>query len=146
MIVKPTVAPMIFTQNTNLLQMAVLTQVSKELAEDSVIDFGATLARDMAFVMAKEEDRVCFNNANDASSGITGALWAETAWGSYWSWDPKETWSLITWFVYAAFLHARFTRDWRGSKAAILSIVGFIFVLFTYFGVNYIISGLHSYA
>jgi cytochrome c-type biogenesis protein CcsB len=77
---------------------------------------------------------------------ITGAAWANYAWGSYWSWDPKETWSLITWFVYAAFLHARFTKDWRGRKAAILSIVGFVAVLFTYFGVNYIISGLHSYA
>ena len=76
---------------------------------------------------------------------VTGAAWANYAWGSYWSWDPKETWSLITWFVYAAFLHARFTRDWRGRKAAILSIVGFSAVLFTYFGVNYLISGLHSY-
>src|SRR4030043_1265713 len=77
---------------------------------------------------------------------ITGAAWANYAWGSYWSWDPKETWSLITWFVYAAFLHARLTRDWRGRKAAILSIVGFVAVLFTYFGVNYVLSGLHSYA
>jgi cytochrome c-type biogenesis protein CcsB len=76
---------------------------------------------------------------------VTGAAWANYAWGSYWSWDPKETWSLITWFVYAAFLHARFTRDWRGRKAAILSILGFSAVLFTYFGVNYLISGLHSY-
>jgi len=76
---------------------------------------------------------------------ITGAAWANYAWGSYWSWDPKETWSLITWFVYAAFLHARFTRDWRGRKAAILSIVGFVATLFTYFGVNYLLSGLHSY-
>lgn len=76
---------------------------------------------------------------------VTGAAWANYAWGSYWSWDPKETWSLITWFVYAAFLHARMTRDWRGRKAAILSIVGFSAVLFTYFGVNYLISGLHSY-
>ena len=76
---------------------------------------------------------------------ITGAAWANYAWGSYWSWDPKETWSLITWFVYAAFLHARFMRDWRGRKAAILSIVGFGAVLFTYFGVNYLLSGLHSY-
>jgi cytochrome c-type biogenesis protein CcsB len=76
---------------------------------------------------------------------VTGAAWANYAWGSYWSWDPKETWSLITWFVYAAFLHARFTRDWRGRKAAILSIAGFSAVLFTYFGVNYLISGLHSY-
>jgi len=76
---------------------------------------------------------------------ITGAAWAHYAWGSYWSWDPKETWSLITWFIYAAFLHARLTRDWRGRKAAILSIFGFTAVLFTYFGVNYLISGLHSY-
>jgi len=76
---------------------------------------------------------------------ITGAAWAHYAWGTYWSWDPKETWSLITWFIYAAFLHARFTRDWRGRNAAILSIVGFTAVLFTYFGVNYLISGLHSY-
>ena len=76
---------------------------------------------------------------------ITGAAWANHAWGSYWTWDPKETWSLITWFVYAAVLHARFTRDWRGRKAAVLSIVGFAAVLFTYFGVNYLISGLHSY-
>ncbi|MBW1679113.1 MAG: c-type cytochrome biogenesis protein CcsB [Deltaproteobacteria bacterium] len=77
---------------------------------------------------------------------ITGAAWANYAWGSYWSWDPKETWSLITWFFYAAFLHARFTRGWRGKKAAILSIVGFGAVIFTYFGVNYILAGLHSYA
>lgn len=76
---------------------------------------------------------------------ITGAAWANYAWGSYWSWDPKETWSLITWFIYAAFLHARLTRDWRGRKAAILSVIGFTAVLFTYFGVNYLISGLHSY-
>ncbi|MBM4338968.1 MAG: c-type cytochrome biogenesis protein CcsB [Deltaproteobacteria bacterium] len=77
---------------------------------------------------------------------ITGAAWANYAWGSYWSWDPKETWSLITWFIYAAFLHARITKDWRGRKAAILSIIGFVAVMFTYFGVNYILSGLHSYA
>ncbi len=75
----------------------------------------------------------------------TGAAWANYAWGTYWSWDPKETWSLITWFIYAAFLHARFTRDWRGRKAALLSVFGFTAVLFTYFGVNYLLSGLHSY-
>ena len=76
---------------------------------------------------------------------ITGAAWAHYAWGSYWSWDPKETWSLITWFIYAAFLHARYTREWKGKKTALLSIIGFIAVIFTYFGVNYLISGLHSY-
>ncbi len=76
---------------------------------------------------------------------VTGAAWANYAWGTYWSWDPKETWSLITWFIYAAFLHARITRGWRGVKAAILSIVGFVAVVFTYLGVNLLLSGLHSY-
>ncbi len=77
---------------------------------------------------------------------VTGAAWANYAWGSYWSWDPKETWSLITWFVYLVFLHARVTREWRGKRVALLSIIGFVAVLFTYFGVNYVLSGLHSYA
>lgn len=76
---------------------------------------------------------------------ITGAIWAETAWGTYWSWDPKETWSLITWFVYAALLHGRLTTGWRGRKAAILSIIGFFIMLFTFLGVNLLLSGLHSY-
>ncbi len=77
---------------------------------------------------------------------VFGMVWAYKAWGTYWSWDPKETWSLITWFMYAAFLHARFTAGWRGKKAAVMAIVGFGFVIFTYFGVNYLLSGLHSYA
>jgi cytochrome c-type biogenesis protein CcsB len=75
---------------------------------------------------------------------ITGAVWANSAWGRYWGWDPKETWSLITWFIYATFLHARLMRRWQGRKAAILSIVGFCAVLFTYLGVN-LLPGLHSY-
>ncbi|MGC9021970.1 MAG: cytochrome c biogenesis protein CcsA, partial [Dissulfurimicrobium sp.] len=76
---------------------------------------------------------------------ITGAIWANEAWGTYWSWDPKETWSLITWFVYAIALHARFIKGWTGRKIAILAIIGFISVIFTYFGVNFLLSGLHSY-
>jgi len=76
---------------------------------------------------------------------VTGAAWANYAWGTYWSWDPKETWSLITWFIYAAFLHARFTAGWKGKKTAILSVVGFAAVIFTYIGVNFLLSGLHSY-
>lgn len=76
---------------------------------------------------------------------ITGAAWANYAWGTYWSWDPKETWSLIVWFIYAAFLHARFTRGWVGKKAAWLSIVGFAATIFCYLGVNLVLSGLHSY-
>ncbi len=76
---------------------------------------------------------------------ITGAVWANEAWGTYWSWDPKETWSLITWFIYASTLHARFTRGWSGNRIAWLAIIGFIAVFFTYFGVNFWLSGLHSY-
>jgi cytochrome c-type biogenesis protein CcsB len=75
---------------------------------------------------------------------ITGAAWAEHAWGTYWSWDPKETWSLVTWLVYAGFLHARLSRGWSGGRTALLSVIGFCAVMFTYFGVNYL-PGLHSY-
>ena len=75
---------------------------------------------------------------------ITGAVWANSAWGRYWGWDPKETWSLITWFIYATLLHARLMRGWQGKRIAYLSIIGFAAVLFTYFGVNYL-PGLHSY-
>ncbi|KJS01805.1 MAG: cytochrome C biogenesis protein ResC [Desulfobulbaceae bacterium BRH_c16a] len=76
---------------------------------------------------------------------ITGAIWANSAWGTYWSWDPKETWSLITWFFYAITLHARYTRGWAGTRIAFLAIFGFVSVLFTYYGVNFLLSGLHSY-
>jgi cytochrome c-type biogenesis protein CcsB len=77
---------------------------------------------------------------------ITGALWAESAWGSYWRWDPKEVWSLITWFIYALVLHIRLTAGWRGKRAAILSTVGFLTVLFTFFGVNFFLKSLHTFS
>jgi cytochrome c-type biogenesis protein CcsB len=76
---------------------------------------------------------------------VTGAAWANYAWGTYWSWDPKETWSLIVWFIYAAFLHSRITRGWAGRRAAWLSIIGFAATIFCYLGVNLLLSGLHSY-
>lgn len=76
---------------------------------------------------------------------LTGSVWAHSAWGAYWQWDPKETWSLITWLVYAALLHSRMVRGWQGNRLAALSIIGFFCVLFTYLGVNYL-PGLHSYA
>lgn len=75
---------------------------------------------------------------------ITGAVWANQAWGRYWGWDPKETWSFITWLIYATLLHARLMRGWQGKKIAVLSCVGFAAVIFTYFGVN-LLPGLHSY-
>jgi cytochrome c-type biogenesis protein CcsB len=75
---------------------------------------------------------------------ISGAVWANSAWGRYWGWDPKETWSLITWFIYATLLHAKLMRGWHGRRIAYLSVIGFAAVLFTYFGVN-LLPGLHSY-
>ncbi len=76
---------------------------------------------------------------------IAGAVWANEAWGSYWSWDPKETWALITWLVFAAYLHARITKGWQGRKPAILASVGFLVVWICYLGVNFLGKGLHSY-
>ena len=76
---------------------------------------------------------------------IFGAIWADQAWGKYWTWDPKETWSLITWFFYAFFLHSRLMRGWKGRKVAVVAVLGFIAVIFTYLGVNLLLSGLHAY-
>lgn len=76
---------------------------------------------------------------------ILGAIWADIAWGRYWSWDPKETAALVTWLIYGAYLHARVVRDWRGNKASWLLVLGFAAILFTYFG-NLFFGGLHSYA
>jgi len=75
---------------------------------------------------------------------VLGALWADIAWGSYWSWDPKETASLVTWLIYAAYMHTRLVKGWKGARASILLIAGFLAIAFTFFG-NYIFSGLHSY-
>ena len=77
---------------------------------------------------------------------ITGSIWGEQAWGSYWNWDPKETWALITWIIYAIYLHQRLTRRMNGKAAAVYAAVGFICVLFTYVGVNTLLPGVHSYA
>lgn len=76
---------------------------------------------------------------------IAGGVWANEAWGSYWSWDPKETWAFITWLVFAAYLHARITRGWQGRKPAILAAIGFVVVWVCYLGVNLLGKGLHSY-
>jgi cytochrome c-type biogenesis protein CcsB len=75
-----------------------------------------------------------------------GAYWANRTWGSYWSWDPKETWAAITWLIYAGYLHMRITRGWRGRRAAYFAILGFGVVIFTFLGVTYLLPGLHAYA
>jgi cytochrome c-type biogenesis protein CcsB len=76
---------------------------------------------------------------------IAGGVWANEAWGSYWSWDPKETWALITWLVFATYLHARITKGWEGKKTAILGSLGFFVIWICYLGVNFLGKGLHSY-
>ncbi len=76
---------------------------------------------------------------------VTGAIWAKAAWARYWGWDPKETWSLITWIIYSTYIHLRFNRGWKGKTAAWFAIIGFICVIFTFVGVNVLLAGLHSY-
>lgn len=77
---------------------------------------------------------------------ITGAIWAQIAWGRYWGWDNKETWALITWLIYAGYLHMRITKGWQGRKSVVVCIIGFLVTMFTLFGVSLLMSGLHSYA
>jgi ABC-type transport system involved in cytochrome c biogenesis permease subunit len=100
---------------------------------------------------AEELDRITYRTIAVAFPLLTlmiaaGAYWANKTWGSYWSWDPKETWAAITWLVYAGYLHMRVTRGWRGRRAAYFAILGFAVVMFTFFGVTYLLPGLHAYA
>jgi len=100
---------------------------------------------------AEELDRITYKTIAIAFPLLTlmiaaGAYWANRTWGSYWSWDPKETWAAITWLVYAGYLHMRVTRGWRGRRAAYFAILGFAIVMFTFFGVTYLLPGLHAYA
>jgi ABC-type transport system involved in cytochrome c biogenesis permease subunit len=114
-----------------------------------------TLAAGIAIIQLKNavsaEDTIIYKIAAFgfvmlSLSIILGAIWAEQVWGSYWTWDPKETWALVTWIIYAIYFHLHRQRGWRGNPARILIIAGFILVLFTFFGVNYLLPGLHSYA
>jgi cytochrome c-type biogenesis protein CcsB len=100
---------------------------------------------------ADELDRITYKTIAIAFPLLTlmiaaGAYWANRTWGSYWSWDPKETWAAITWLVYAGYLHMRITRGWRGRRAAYFAILGFAVVMFTFFGVTYLLPGMHAYA
>jgi cytochrome c-type biogenesis protein CcsB len=100
---------------------------------------------------ADDLDRITYKTIAIAFPLLTlmiaaGAYWANRTWGAYWSWDPKETWAAITWLVYAGYLHMRITRGWRGRRAAYFAILGFAVVMFTFFGVTYLLPGMHSYA
>jgi cytochrome c-type biogenesis protein CcsB len=76
---------------------------------------------------------------------VSGSIWAQKAWGVFWSWDPKETWSLVMWLLYLVYLHGRLMSGWRGKKSAYLAIIGFAVMIFTYLGVSFLLPGLHSY-
>ena len=119
----------------------------KDRKYDKVNEYDSGLARtmpslDMLEVLIYQSTALGFIFL--AMGIMTGSVWAHYAWGSYWSWDPKEIWSLITWLIYAIMLHARYVHGWRGKRLAIMAIVGFVSVLFTYLGVNFLPS-LHSY-
>lgn len=116
---------------------------------------GFALAAGLAIIQIRQENpksedlvyrAVSISFALLSLSIVLGAIWAEQAWGSYWSWDPKETWALITWIVYAVYLHVYRQRAWLGKPVNMIVIAGFILVIFTFFGVNYLMPGLHSYA
>jgi ABC-type transport system involved in cytochrome c biogenesis permease subunit len=119
-----------------------------------VVSFVAALAW---FAAPGEERRADLDRLVAASIGVGypvftvgalvfGAIWAETAWGAWWSWDPKETWALVTWLVYTAYLHTRMVKPLRGRVSALLAIAGFAATAFTFLGVNYLLVGLHSYS
>jgi len=119
--------------------------------------FVASFVSALAFLLSKDEkrkldyDRLTYTSIAlgfpvfTAGALIFGAIWAERAWGSWWSWDPKETWALVTWLVYAFYLHTRLTRRRKGALPAFAAVVGFLCTLFTFLGVNYLLPGLHSY-
>jgi cytochrome c-type biogenesis protein CcsB len=115
------------------------------------LDPAATATRQSRLPSAQTLDRVAYRIIAFAFpiwtfAVIAGAIWAQDAWGRYWGWDPKETWSFITWTIFAGYLHARATSGWKGRRAAVIAIVGFVSLLITYYAVNLWIVGLHSYA
>lgn len=119
--------------------------------------FVASFVSALAFLLSRDEEkRLAYDRLTytavalgfpvfTAGALVFGAIWAERAWGSWWSWDPKETWALVTWLVYAFYLHVRLTRKRKGALPAVAAVVGFLCTLFTFLGVNYLLPGLHSY-
>jgi cytochrome c-type biogenesis protein CcsB len=138
--------------NTALVNTAFFKEESEEnysnllLEEDTV----KIVAKDNRLNLLESVDNLSYRTISFGFPLLTigiiaGAVWANEAWGSYWSWDPKETWALITWLVFASYLHARITRSWQGRKPAIIASVGFIVVWVCYLGVNFLGKGLHTY-
>jgi cytochrome c-type biogenesis protein CcsB len=143
-----TMAP--FNESNGAVKTAVLDFVTPQASTVPASDTQQTLLAPKRLSLAETLDNISYRIIGLGFPLLTigiiaGAVWANEAWGSYWSWDPKETWALITWLVFAAYLHARITRGWQGRRPAILAATGFCVVWICYLGVNLLGKGLHSY-
>jgi len=139
-------------KDKNLLETAFYKEVPAENYSTLVIDEleNSNLAKNNRLTLLESIDNLSYRTISFGFPLLTigiiaGAVWANEAWGPYWSWDPKETWALITWLVFASYLHARITKSWQGRKPAIIASVGFIIVWVCYLGVNFLGKGLHTY-
>jgi cytochrome c-type biogenesis protein CcsB len=138
--------------NNSLVNTAFYKEESEEDYSNLLLEETTTLviAKDNRLNLLESVDNLSYRTISFGFPLLTigiiaGAVWANEAWGSYWSWDPKETWALITWLVFASYLHARITRSWQGKRPAIIASVGFIVVWICYLGVNFLGKGLHTY-
>ena len=129
-----------------LLRDAVDAKVAKDPAKAAGMSFWASRLPSTKLLDQTIHRTVAFGFLMQTLLVIIGAIWAQFAWGRYWGWDPKETWSLITWLIYATYLHTRLVMGWRGRKSAWLAIIGFAVTVFTLIGVSFLFQGLHSYA
>ncbi|MCP2730748.1 c-type cytochrome biogenesis protein CcsB [Limnofasciculus baicalensis] len=141
--------PVSLVENNGFASTAVLDRVALDLSSGFPSAIAPTLSPQLLSI-ADTLDNISYRIIGLGFPLLTigiiaGAVWANEAWGSYWSWDPKETWALITWLVFAAYLHARITRGWQGRKPAMLAATGFMVVWICYLGVNLLGKGLHSY-
>jgi len=138
------------SMNSNPVELSAL--ITGFAATLFVILFSFKTEKLIAALPSKERlDSLMYKTGSVAFAGlamllITGAVWANESWGRYWGWDSKETGALVAWLTYAAFLHTRISRGWKGRSSAYFAIIGFLLVIFTYLGVSYLLPGLHSYA
>jgi cytochrome c-type biogenesis protein CcsB len=138
--------------DTNLVNTAFYKEDSTETYSNLIVEESTlvTAPNDKRLTLLQSLDNLSYRTISFGFPLLTigiiaGAVWANEAWGSYWSWDPKETWALITWLVFASYLHARITKSWQGRKPAIIASLGFIVVWICYLGVNFLGKGLHTY-
>lgn len=133
----------------------IILQNTDNIASETDFSFSSGTKKESSLSFLKLEDLNNLDNLSYRLIGIgfsfltigilSGAVWANEAWGSYWSWDPKETWALIAWITFAIYLHTRLVRGWRGQKPALVALLGFFILWICYLGVNLLGKGLHSY-